>query len=63
MKLANLIKKQDSIFKIGNMYIGPVLTANWAVLMNHSQNPNIGSIVGTLNNRVGVYFYSIKDIN
>lgn len=62
LKLANLIKKEDSIFKIGNFYIGPILTANWAVLMNHSNEPNVGSIVGTLNSRPGIYFYSICEI-
>ena len=62
MRFANLIKKADSIFKIGNFYIGPVITANWAVLMNHSQSPNIQSLTGTLNGRPGIYFYSSKEI-
>jgi SET domain-containing protein len=63
MKFANLIKKYDSIFKIGNFYIGPIITANWAVLMNHSKNPNIRSIEGTINGKPGIYFYNFKDIN
>lgn len=59
---AHLIKKQDSIFSIGNFYIGPIITVNWATLMNHSTHPNVGSIVGTFGGRPGVFFYALRDI-
>lgn len=62
MKYANIIKKSDSIFKLGNFYLGPIITANWAVLMNHSSNPNVESFVGTINGKPGVYFYNTKEI-
>jgi hypothetical protein len=63
LKYANLIKKADSIFKIGNFYLGPIITANWAVLMNHSPTPNVQSLIGTINGKPGVYFYACKEIN
>jgi hypothetical protein len=37
-KLGFIIKKPDSIFKIGeNIFVAPVIHANWATLMNHSK--------------------------
>jgi SET domain-containing protein len=62
-KFGFLIKKGDSIYELGSEhFIAPIIHANWATLINHSGKPNVIAEIKSLNNRVGIFLKSSREI-